>query len=172
MKVFPKLGPWPCTWTLPLHSLPLPQQAFSLDVWAYRCDRLTSDLHRTRFLTQTASNFKSTVLLLLYRRDSLFLLKDVSGCRQHQQGLSHRGRDSVRQLYEHSKRPEGKYGEKMNLFNTKHVYFNFSGASEKSLNKTPEYKSKWGRERKRASKRKSLLWLAMKDYSESITVFT
>lgn len=131
----PDLAPGPCPCTAShCHS--------RLSASIFEHTDLTSDLHRTRFLTQTASNLKSTVLPLLHRRNSHFLLKDVSGCRQQQQGLSHRGRDSVRQLYEHSKRPEGKYGEKMNLFNTKHVYFNFSGASEKSLSKTPEYKSK------------------------------
>jgi len=57
-------------------------------------------------------------------------------------GLSSGGRDSAWQLCERGEQLEGKYEEKMNLFSTKHVYFNFSEASEKSLSKTSGYKSK------------------------------
>lgn len=175
-EVFPKLGPWPCSRTLSLHSLPLSPADFqpSLGGCAYRCNNLTGDLDKTPFLTQRADNFKGTLLLPLHRRN--LPPKDISardsGGFRGWQGLSTRGRDSAWQLCEHGKELEGKYEEKMNLFSTKHVYFNFFEASEKSLSKTPGYKSKWERERKRASERKPLLWLAMKDYSGSITVFT
>lgn len=144
------------------------------DGCAYRFDNLTSDLHKAYCLTQRADSFKGTLLHPLRRRN--LPQKDISmwdrcGFRPWQ-GLSCRGRDCAWQLCERSKELEGKYEKKMNLFSTKHVYFNFSAGSEKSLSKTPGYKSKWERERKTASERKSLLWLAMKDYSGSITVFT
>lgn len=174
-EVFPKLGPWPCSWTLSVQSLLLSPADFqpSLDGCAYRCDNSTSDLDRACFLTQRADNFKGTLLPPLHGRN--LPEKDISAwdsCSfRWWQGLSSRGRDSAWQLCERHKRLEGNYEEKMNLFSSNYVYFNFSEASEKSLSKTPGYKSKRERERKRASKRKSLLWLAMKDYSGSITVF-
>ena len=56
-EVFPKLGPWPCSWTLSLHSLLLSPADCqpSLGGCAYRYDNLTSDLDKTRFLTQRAA---------------------------------------------------------------------------------------------------------------------
>lgn len=139
----PDLAAGPCPHT----ASQRPQQPFrqALDGCTYRCDNLTSDLHKTRFLTQRADSFKGILLLPLHKRN--LPQKDVSvweGCgfRRRFQGLSSRGRDSARQLCEHGKELEGKYEEKMNLFSTKHVYFNFSEASKKSWSKTPGYKSK------------------------------
>lgn len=175
-EVFPKFE------LLTLQLDPAPAQPPSVcsrpaakqDSCACRWDSLTSDLHKTHFLTQRADSFKGTLLPPLHRTN--LPQKDISvwdscGFRPWL-GLSSRGRDCAWQLCKCSKELEGKYEKKMNLFGTKHVYFNFSAASEKSLSKTLGYKSKWERERKTASERKSLLWLAMKDYSGSITVFT
>lgn len=70
-EVFPKLGPWPCSRTLSLHSLPLSPADFqpSLGGCAYRRNNLTGDLDKTPFLTQRADNFKGTLLPPLHRRN-------------------------------------------------------------------------------------------------------
>lgn len=108
------------TWTLTLHldSVPaLPPTVTvdfqtSLSVCAYRCDNLTNDLDRTRFLTQKAGSFKSTSLPPHHWRNLHFLQKDVlapvadgsGGCHPEAEILQGSYKNVTKDLRENMKR--------------------------------------------------------------------